>query len=71
VGLVDGLEITRVQGQPFVVSPLIGQAVDAKISILSKATQTWMLVLGIPGTFFSLSRLGGGFISLINVLVKR
>jgi hypothetical protein len=68
---LNGLEITRVQGQPFVVSPLLGQAVDAKISTQSKAARTWTLVLGIPGAFFLLCGLGGALISLISVLMKR
>jgi hypothetical protein len=67
----NGLEIARVQGQPFVVSPLLGQAVDAKISTQSKAAQTWTLVLGIPGALFLLCGLGGALISLISVLMNR
>ncbi len=65
------LEIARVQGQPFVVSPLLGQAVDAKISTQTKTSQTWTLVLGIPGALFLLCGLGGALISLIRVLVNR
>jgi len=67
----NGLGIARVQGQPFVVSPLLGQAVDGKISTQSKTARTWMLVLGIPGALFLLCGLGGALISLINVLMKR
>jgi hypothetical protein len=67
----NGLEITRVQGQPFVVSPLLGQAVDAKISTQSKKAQTWMLVLGIPGALFLLCGLGGALISLVRVLMSQ
>ena len=67
----NGLEIARVQGQPFVVSPLLGQAVDGKISTQSKTAQTWTLVLGIPGALFLLCGLGGALISLIRVLMNR
>jgi len=67
----NGLEIARVQGQPFVVSPLLGQAVDAKISTQSKTAQTWTLVLGIPGALFLLCGLGGALIALIRVLMKQ
>jgi hypothetical protein len=66
----NGLEIARVQGQPYVVSPLLGQVVDGKISTQSKLAQTWMLVLGIPGALFLLCGLGGALISLIRVLMK-
>jgi hypothetical protein len=75
VGGVDqgqnGFVITRVQGQPFVVSPLLGQAIDAKISTQSKLARTWMLVLGIPGALFLLCGLGGALIALIRVLMSQ
>jgi hypothetical protein len=67
----NGLVIARVQGQPFVVSPLLGQVVDAKISTQSKTARTWMLVLGIPGALFLLCGLVGALYSLISVLMKR
>lgn len=67
----NGLEIARVQGQTFVVSPLIGQAVDAKISTQSKVAQIWMLVLGIPGALFLLCGLGGALTALVRVLMKQ
>jgi hypothetical protein len=73
-GITQGqnrLEIARIQGQPFVVSPLLGQAVDAKISTQSKVAQTWMLVLGIPGALFLLCGLGGALYSLIRVLMSQ
>ena len=66
-----GLEIARVQGQPYVVSPLLGQAVDGKISTQSKLARTWMLVLGIPGALFLLCGLGGALITLIRVLMNQ
>lgn len=67
----NGLEITKIQGQPFVVTPLLGQAVDGKISTQSKTAQIWTLVLGIPGALFLLCGLGGALISLINMVMKR
>ena len=67
----NGLVIARIQGQPFVVSPLLGQAVDGKISTQTKLSKTWMLVLGIPGVFFLLCGLGGALISLIRVLMSQ
>lgn len=67
----NGLEIARVQDQPFVVSPLLGQVVDSKISTQTKLSQTWMLVLGIPGALFLLCGLVGALISLIRVLMNQ
>jgi hypothetical protein len=67
----NGLEIARIQGQPFVVSPLLGQLVDAKITTQSKLAKTWMLVLGIPGVLFLLCGLGGALYSLIRVLMSQ
>jgi len=67
----NGLEIARVQGHPFVVSPLLGQAVDARISTQTKTSLTWTLVLGIPGALFLLCGLVGALISLIRVLMNQ
>ena len=67
----NGLEIARVQGQPFVVSPILGQAVDVKINTQTKKAQIWTLILGIPGAVFLLCGLGGALISLIRVLMNR
>jgi hypothetical protein len=67
----NGLQIARVQGQPFVVSPLLGQALDSKISFQSKLARTWTLVLGITGALFLLCGLGGALISLIRVLMAQ
>jgi hypothetical protein len=66
-----GLLVARAQGQPFVVSPLLGQAVEANISTQAKKAQTWTLVLGIPGALFLLCGLGGALISLIRVLMSQ
>ena len=53
----NGLEVRRVQGQPFIISPLVGQAVDANISSQTKKARIWMLVLGIPTGLFLASLL--------------
>jgi len=66
----NGLEITRTQGQPLIVSPLLGQALDGRISTQTKTSQTWTLVLGIPGALFLLCGLGGALIALIRVLMN-
>jgi hypothetical protein len=67
----QGLVIAKVQGQPFVVSPLHGQAIDASLSSQTKTAQTWTLVLGIPGILFLLCGLGGAVVSLIRVLTAK
>jgi hypothetical protein len=67
----NGLEMTRVQGQPFVISPFLGQTVDAKITTQSKLARTWMLILGIPGVLFLLCGLGGAVVSLIRLLMNQ
>ena len=67
----NGLEITRAQGQPLIVSPLLGHAVDTNISTQKNTSRTWMLVLGIPGALFLLCGLGGALISLVRVLMNK
>jgi hypothetical protein len=67
----QGLEINKVQGQPFIISPLLGQTLDAKISIQSKRARTWMFVLGIPGAILLLCGLGGALVSLIQALMAK
>jgi hypothetical protein len=42
----NGLEIVKGAGKPFIVSPLLGQAVDARISTQTKTAQTWTFLLG-------------------------
>jgi hypothetical protein len=67
----NGLMLAKVQGQPFVVSPLLGQAVDAKITTQSNKARTWMLVLDIPGTLFLLCGLLGTLVRLVQMLVRQ
>ncbi len=75
VGIVaqgqNGLGIVRVQSQPFVVSPLLGEAVGSAVFSQTKKAQVWTLVLGIPGLLFLLCGLGGALVSLIRVLTSR
>jgi nitrogen fixation-related uncharacterized protein len=67
----NGPIIARVQGQPFVVSPLLGSALDSKISFQSKLARTWTLVLGIVGALFLVCGLGGALIALIRMLTTQ
>jgi E3 Ubiquitin ligase len=66
-----GLMVQHVQGQPFVVSPLLGQSVDATVSAQTKKAQTWMLVLGIPGALILVCGLGGALFSLVRMLIAK
>jgi hypothetical protein len=67
----NGLEVRRVQGQPFIVSPLPEQAVDANISSQTKKARTWTLILGIPGAIMLLCTLSGALIALVRVLMAK
>jgi hypothetical protein len=67
----NGLVVLRIPGQPFIVSPDLGQALDAKISKQSKLARTWMLALGIPGAILFMCGVGGAIIALIRVLMSQ
>ena len=67
----NGLVILRTQGQPFVVSPLLGQALQGNISSQTKKAQTWTLVLGIPGAIMLLCGLGGALFALVRTLTMK
>lgn len=67
----NGLEIVRTQGQPFVVSTLLGAQVDSTIAGQAKKAKTWMLILGIPGLVFLLCGLGSALVLLIQLLMKQ
>jgi hypothetical protein len=66
-----GLLVTRAQGQPFVVSPLLGESIDVNISKQKKKAQTWTWVLGIPGAIMLLCGLIGALVSLVRVLTAK
>jgi hypothetical protein len=66
-----GMLVGRTQGQPFIISPLLGQGVDSKISGQTKKAQTWTLVLGIPGAIMLLCGLGGALVALFRVLTAK
>ena len=67
----NGLEIARLQGQPFIVSPLLGQALDARITTQKKSSLTGTLIFGIPGALFLLCGLGGALFALIRLLMTK
>jgi len=71
VQVQNGLGIARVQSQPFIVSPLLGQAVGSVVSSQTKKAQIWTLILGIPGVLFLLCGLIGALVSLIRVLMNQ
>jgi hypothetical protein len=67
----SALEVRQAQGQPFIVSPLLGQAVDAQITTQKKKSNTWTWVLGIPGAIFLLCGLGGALVALVRLLTTK
>jgi hypothetical protein len=56
------------QGQPFVVSPLLGQTLKRQISGQTKKTQTWTLVLSIPQSIIFLCGMTSVLVMLVRVL---
>jgi hypothetical protein len=66
-----GLLVRRAQGRPFVVSPLLGLAVEAQISTQTKKAQTWTLLLGIPGAILLLCGLSAVLITLVRMLLGK
>jgi hypothetical protein len=66
-----GMEVRRVQGQPFIVSPLPEQAVESSIVSQTKKASTWTWVLGILGAIMLLCGLGGALIALVRLLVAK
>ena len=67
----DRLLVRREQGQPFVVSPLTGEVLEATVSKQKKRAQTWALVLGIPGVILLVCGIGGALVSLIRVATAK
>jgi hypothetical protein len=66
-----GLMVARTQGQPFIVSSLLGPVVDARVATQTKTAKTWTLILGIPGALFLICGLGGALIALVRLLLKQ
>jgi hypothetical protein len=66
-----GLEIKKIQGETFVVSPLLGSLVDNTVSTQTKKARTWMLILGIPGIIFLLCGLTMALVSLIQLITSQ
>lgn len=67
----NGLELAKIPGKTFVVSPLLGRNVDGTISTQTKKAQVWTYILGIPGALFLLCGLGGAAYSLISLLMGK
>ena len=65
------MEVCRLQCQPFIVSLLLGQAVDASLSTQTKKASTWTFVLGIPGAVMLLCGLTGALVALVRILVSK
>jgi hypothetical protein len=63
-----GLVVRRLQGKPFIISPLLGEALGTTLSTQQNKAHIWMYVLGIPGALFLLCGLGGALYSLARLL---
>ncbi|MCJ7585342.1 MAG: E3 ubiquitin ligase family protein [Anaerolineales bacterium] len=67
----NGLTLVKASGQPFIVSPLAGTAVESAISTQTKTASVWTFVLGIPGLLALCCGLGGAAFALIKMLSAR
>jgi hypothetical protein len=67
----NGLTLVKASGQPFIVSPMAGEAVENAISTQTKKATVWTLVLGIPGLLALCCGLGGAAFALIKMLTAR
>ncbi len=67
----NGLTLVKTSGQPFIVSPMAGAAVENAISIQTKTATVWTLVLGIPGLLALCCGLGGAAVALVKMLTAR
>jgi hypothetical protein len=66
-----GLEVRKTQEQPFIVSPMLGQEVDANFASQASKSRTWTYILGIPGAIMLLCTLSGALISLVRALTTK
>ncbi len=67
----NGLEVRRVEGQPLIVSPMLGQEVDANLASQASKSRAWTYILGIPGAIMLLCTLSGALISLVRALTAK
>jgi hypothetical protein len=67
----QGLEISRIQNQPFIISPLLGEMVDNTVISETRKSQVWTLILGIPGLLFLLCGLTGALVAVVRLLVSK
>jgi E3 Ubiquitin ligase len=63
-----GPVVKRSPGKPFVVSPLLGDALGTALTKQKNTIRVWMYILGIPGAVFLLCGLAGALYSLARVL---
>jgi len=67
----NGLTLVKVSGQPFIVSPLAGAAVESAISTQTKTASVWTFVLGIPGLLALCCGLTGAAVMLVKALTSK
>ena len=64
----NGLTLVKASGQPFIVSPMVGEAIENAISTQTKTATVWTFILGIPGLLVLCCGLTGAVIMLVKVL---
>jgi len=67
----NGLTLVKASGQPFIVSPLVGAAIENAISTQTKTASVWTFVLGIPGLLALCCGLAGASVMLVKVLTSK
>jgi hypothetical protein len=67
----NGLTIVKASGQPFIVSPMAGEAIENVISTQTKTATVWTFVLGIPGLLALCCGLTGALVMLVKMLTAR
>ena len=66
-----GLVIRKLEGRPLIISPLLGQELDAQVSSQAGKSRTWMYILGIPGLIIFLCTVGGALISIVRAITAK
>lgn len=67
----NGLTLIKASGQPFIVSPMAGEAVENAISKQTKSVTVGTYVLGIPGLLALCCGLTGALVMLVKMLTAR
>jgi hypothetical protein len=66
----NGLALVKPVKQPFIVTPLLGEAVADVVGVQKKGTRTLALALGIPGMMILCCGLGAAAVTLTRMLLS-